>query len=344
MAANFNVVRRGAVIMKKSLITLLFVFVIILSIGIAPAIAGPKKMSGTECLAPAGAGGGWDFTCRVPAAQLMQKLDLIDGSMKVVNMSGSGGGKAFSHVVTTRNTDEKLIVAASAATATRLAQRVYGNYKADDVRWVGALGMDYGVIVVAKDSPYKSLDELMAQLKTDPRRAPIVGASSKGGWDHLKALLVAKEAGIKNLRSINYIPFDNGGKALLEVVAGRAAAFTGDSSEIIGQLQAGELRVLAVLSDNRVPALGDAKTAKEQGYDVVGGNWRAFYAPAGISDEAYDYWVSVVKAVAESPEWSELRVKNGLAEFTSFGEDFDGFVRMQIENVAALSKELGIIK
>jgi putative tricarboxylic transport membrane protein len=171
-----------------------------------------------------------------------------------------------------------------------------------------------------------------------------VGASSKGGWDHLKALLIAKEAGIKNLRSINYIPFDNGGKALLEVVAGRAAAFTGDSSEIIGQLQAGKLRVLAVLSDKRIPALGDAKTAKEQGYDVVGGNWRAFYAPAGISDEAYNYWVSAVKAVAMSPEWTKLRVKNGLAEFTSFGKDFDGFVRKQIENVAELSKELGIIK
>lgn len=330
--------------MKKSLISLLFVLAFIVSIGIAPAIADGHKLSGTECLAPAGAGGGWDFTCRVPAAQLMQKLDLIDGGMKVVNMSGSGGGKAFSHVVTTRNTDEKLIVAASAATATRLAQRVYGDYKADDVRWVGALGMDYGVIVVGKDSPYKTLDELMEQLKTDPRKAPIVGASSKGGWDHLKALLVAKEAGITNLRSINYIPFDNGGKALLEVVAGRAAAFTGDSSEIIGQLQAGELRVLAVLSDNRVSALGDAKTAKEQGYDVVGGNWRAFYAPAGISDEAYEYWVSAVKAVAMSPEWTELREKNGLAEFTSFGKDFDVFVRKQIENVAALSKELGIIK
>ncbi len=322
----------------------MLVFAVVVSISVAPALAGPKKMSGTECLAPAGAGGGWDFTCRVPAAQLMQKLDLIDGSMKVVNMSGSGGGKAFSHVVTTRNTDEKLIVAASAATATRLAQRVYGNYKADDVRWVGALGMDYGVIVVGKDSPYKTLDDLMEKLKTDPRKAPIVGASSKGGWDHLKALLVAKEAGIKNLRSINYIPFDNGGKALLEVVAGRAAAFTGDSSEIIGQLQAGELRVLAVLSEDHIPALGDAKTAKEQGYDVVGGNWRAFYAPAGISDEAYDYWVSTVKAVASSPEWSELREKNGLAEFTSFGKDFDDFVRKQIESTAALSKELGIIK
>jgi putative tricarboxylic transport membrane protein len=330
--------------MRKVLVTFLNVLFLLGFVFTSPAFSDQKKLSGTECLAPAGAGGGWDFTCRVPAAQLMQKLDLIDGSMKVVNMSGSGGGKAFSYVVTTRNTDEKLIVAASAATATRLAQKVYGNYKADDVRWVGALGMDYGVIVVAKDSPYKTLDDLVQQLKTNPRKAPIVGASSVGGWDHIKSLLIAKEAGIKNLRSINYIPFDNGGKALLEVVAGRAAAFTGDSSEIIGQLQAGEVRVLAVLSDQKIPALGDAKTAKEQGYDVVGGNWRAFYAPAGISDEAYNYWVSAVKAVAVSPEWSELREKNGLAEFTSFGKDFDTFVRKQIENVAEISRELGVIK
>ena len=53
-----------------------------------PAFSSGMKLSGTECLAPAGAGGGWDFTCRVPAAQMMQKLDLIDGAMKVVNMSG----------------------------------------------------------------------------------------------------------------------------------------------------------------------------------------------------------------------------------------------------------------
>ena len=155
--------------MRKFIITIMIVLSFLGISFINPALSG-QKLSGTECLAPAGAGGGWDFTCRVPAAQLMQKLDLIEGGMKVVNMSGSGGGKAFSHVVTTRNTDEKLIVAASAATATRLAQKVYGDFKADDVRWVGALGMDYGVIVVGKDSPYKTLDELVEQLKTDPRR------------------------------------------------------------------------------------------------------------------------------------------------------------------------------
>jgi len=330
--------------MKKLSLLFLIIIGFVGFIGIDPVFSGDKKLSGCECLAPAGAGGGWDFTCRVPAAQLMPKLGLVDGGMKVVNMSGSGGGKAFSHVVTTRNTDEKLIVAASAATATRIAQKVYGDFGADDVRWVGALGMDYGVIVVGKNSPYKTLGDLVAQLKKDPKKAPIVGGSSAGGWDHLKMLLVAKEAGIKDLRSINYIPFDNGGKALLEVISGRAAAFTGDTSEVIGQLEAGEVRALAVLSDNHIPVLGDTKTAKEQGFNVIGGNWRAFYAPAGISNAAYDYWVAAVKSVAMSPEWTELREKNGLAEFTSFGKDFDGFVRKQIENVANLSKELNIIK
>ncbi|MCG8338756.1 MAG: tripartite tricarboxylate transporter substrate binding protein [Proteobacteria bacterium] len=327
--------------MKKLLSFIITSIFVTAFVSVTPVFA---ELRGVECLAPAGAGGGWDFTCRVPAAQLMPKVGAVKGSIKVVNMSGSGGGKAFAHVVARRHNDEKLIVAASAATATRLAQKVFGDYTANDVRWVGALGMDYGVVVVAKNAPYNSLDDLVAALKKDPKRNPIVGASSRGGWDHLKMLLVAKEAGIKNLRSINYIPFDNGGKALLEVISGRAAAFTGDTSEIIGQLKAGKLRVLAVLSDNRVPALGNTKTAKEQGYNVVGGNWRAFYAPAGISDAVYNEWVDAVRKVAMSPEWTELREKNGLAEFTSFGKDFDDFVTNQINAVAELSKELKIIK
>ena len=141
--------------MKKLFLSLLTAVIVLGIVGISPALAGLKNV---ECLAPAGAGGGWDFTCRVPAAQLMPKVGGVEGSVKVVNMSGSGGGKAFAYVVTKRNKDEKLIVAASAATATRLAQKVYGDYSANDVRWVGALGIDYGAIVVGKNSPHKTLN------------------------------------------------------------------------------------------------------------------------------------------------------------------------------------------
>jgi len=327
--------------MKKFLFTLLTAVFAISMFAISPAMAVLKNV---ECLAPAGAGGGWDFTCRVPAAQLMPKVGGVEGSIKVVNMSGSGGGIAFAHVVSKRNDDEKLIVAASAATATRLAQKVYGDYTANDVKWVGAVGSDYGVIVVGKKSPYKTLDDLISAFKKNPRRTPIVGGSSAGGWDHIKMLMVAKAAGITDLKKINYIAFDNGAKAMLEVISGRAAAFTGDTSEVLGQLAGGDIRVLAVLSDNRVPALGNTPTAKELGYDVIGANWRAFYVPAGISDAVYNDWVKAVKAVAMSDEWTVLRNKNGLAEFTSFGKDFDNFVTKQINAVAEISKELGVTK
>ena len=74
-----------------------------------------------ECIAPANPGGGWDFTCR-SISKIMTDIGAYDGSIKVTNMAGGGGGLAYAHVVNERNSDDDLIVAASTATATRLAQ------------------------------------------------------------------------------------------------------------------------------------------------------------------------------------------------------------------------------
>ena len=301
----------------------------------------PKR---TECIAPANPGGGWDFTCRVPAAQVMKELGIFKGNMKVTNVAGAGGGLAFSRVVTQRAGDENLIVAASTATATRLAQNVYAGLTADNVRWLGAVGADFGVIAVSKNSKYKNLGQLINDLKADPKSVKFAGGSSSGGWDHLKVLLIAQKAGISNLNSINYISFDGGGGALLELIGNRVEAFTGDTSEVLSQLDAGNITVLAVLAPERVERLGNAQTAKEQGYDVVGANWRAFYAPPKISDEAYNYWVEAVRKVARSSEWAELRAKNGLAPFESFGSNFESFVKEQVGIVNAISQDLGLIK
>ncbi len=300
------------------------------------------KPGNVECIAPAGAGGGWDFTCRVPAAQVMTQLDLVD-SVRVTNMSGAGGGKAYAYVVSERGDDQDLIVAGSTATAARLAQNVYSGFSADDVRWAGALGSDYGVVAVGKDSNFQSLGELINALKDNPRRNSIVGASSKGGWDHLKFLLVAKEAQYPDLSRINYIAFDNGGQALLEVISGRAAAFTGDVSELLSQEKADNIKVLAVLAPERLDVLPDVPTAKELGYDVIGANWRAFYVPKNIPDARYSQWVDIIKNVAESEEWQDLRDKNGLAEFAMYGEEFEEFVSNQVSDIKSISEELGFI-
>ncbi len=81
----------------------------------------------TECIAPAAPGGGWDFTCR-QVGKTLQDLKIIPGTMQVTNIAGGGGGVAFAEVVNKRNSDNDLIVAASSATATRLAQGAFpGN-------------------------------------------------------------------------------------------------------------------------------------------------------------------------------------------------------------------------
>ena len=319
--------------MKKILLLLAFLPFI--------ALAKPAKV---QCIAPAGAGGVWDFTCRVPAAQVMQNLDLVEGTIEVVNMSGAGGGKAFAHVASERKNDSNLIIAASMATAARLGQNVYAGFSAENVRWLGALGADYGVIAVSKDSKYTQLSELVSDLKNSPSSVSIVGGSAAGGWDHLKVLILADKGGVSNLKHINYVAFDNGAKAMLEVISNRADVFTGDTSEVLNYLDAGDIRVLAVLSPQKIDRLGDAKTAKEQGYDVIGANWRGFYAPVNISESAYDEWVNIIQTVANSSQWSALREKNGLASFESFGSDFEGFVKEQIDLVGKISRDLGFMK
>ena len=147
-----------------------------------------------ECIAPANAGGGWDFTCR-QIGKILYDIGEVDSPVQVTNMAGGGGGLAFASVVNERNDDPDLIVAASQATATRLAQNAYGGATADQVRFVGAIGADPGVIVVAADSELNTLDDLMNSIKNGDD-VSFAGGSAAGGFDHLKVLMLAKNAGI----------------------------------------------------------------------------------------------------------------------------------------------------
>lgn len=262
-----------------------------------------------------------------------------------MHRAGGGGGVAYAEVVSKRNTDDNLIVAASSATATRLATGAFPGNTMDQMRWVGAVGADYGVIAVSKDSPIKTLPELLDQIKADPGSISVAGGSAVGGWDHLKVLIAAKAAGIADLRSVKYVPFDGGGEAVTQLLAGSVQAFTGDASEAKGFVDSGDIRVIAVLAPERLSgSFSDFPTAKEQGVDAVGANWRGFYAPGGMSDDAYAYWVGAVKKVYDSPEWKKTMADNGIAPLDLSGAEFQAFVQQSITDIETMSKEIGLIK
>ncbi|KIC39692.1 Bug family tripartite tricarboxylate transporter substrate binding protein [Leisingera sp. ANG-M7] len=303
-----------------------------------------RAQENPECIAPANPGGGWDFTCR-QVGKSLQDLGLIDKTMQVVNLAGGGGGVAFAEVVNKRADDNSLIVAASSATATRLAQGAYPGNSMDQVRWLAAIGADYGVIAVSADSGIETLPQLLDTIKADPTSVSVAGGSAVGGWDHLKVLIAASAYGIEDVRSVKYIAFDGGGEAVTQLLAGSVQAFTGDISEAKGFVDSGDIKVIAVLSPERLPGeFADFPTAKEQGVDAIGANWRGFYAPGGMSDEAYDAWVSKIGNLYASDAWKEVMAANGLAPLDLQGAAFQEFVSGSVAQIQTISKDIGIIK
>lgn len=296
-----------------------------------------------ECIAPANPGGGWDFTCR-QIGKILYDIGQVDSPVQVTNLAGAGGGLAYSTVVNERNDDPDLIIAASSATTTRLAQNAFGGATADQVRFVGAIGADPGVIVVAADSPYQSLSDLVDAIKADPGSVAFAGGSAVGGFDHLKPLQILKAAGFDDITSVKYIGVDGGADAITQTVGGFTQAMTGDMSEIVGFIPTGDIRVLAVLTEERVPGFDDIPTAVEQGFDVVAVNWRGLYVPKGISDERFEEWGAKLQAVADSEAWQQAMVDNGLAPFTKVGGDFQSWIDGVVAETAELSREIGVIQ
>ena len=297
-----------------------------------------------ECIAPSDPGGGWDFTCR-SVGNVLQDLDLVSGNVQTINMAGAGGGVAYGHTISKRAGDEKLLVAASTATTTRLAQGQFPDMTADMVNWIGALGADYGIIAVSADSEFDDLNDLMDALKEDPRSVKFAGGSAKGGWDHLKVLIAAQAAEVENLPRIAYLSYNNGGEALTQVIGGHVEAFTGDITEAQGFMESGDLKVLAVLSEERLPGeFEDIPTAREQGIEALGPNWRGFYMPADISDDAKQYWVDAMDTIYASDEWQSVMKQNGLMPFHMSAGEFETFVNDQIADIEQLSKDIGLIQ
>lgn len=309
----------------------------VLSIGLA------SPLTAAECIAPANPGGGWDFTCRT-ITKIMYDIGAVDAPIQVVNLAGGGGGLAFAHVVNERNTDDKLIVAASTATATRLAQNAYSGMTADQVRFLGAIGADPGVIVVAKDSPYQDLNQLLDAVIANPSKHAFAGGSAAGGYDHLKVLMALKRKGFTDIRKLKYIGVDGDADAITQTIGGFTSAMTGDISGVVGFIKSGDVRVLASFTEERIPGFEDIPTAKEQGIDVIAVNWRGMYTPKGASEASYQKWTEALRQVGDSPEWQKAMLANGLAPFNKIGPDFQSYVDGVIAEVRAMSAELGVIK
>lgn len=300
----------------------------------------PKK---PVCLAPAKPGGGFDLTCRLVSNSIIE-AKLINKPMIVNFMPGGVGAVAYNHVIGARSNDPEMIVAASTGSVLNIAQGKFGDHDENAVRWLAGLGTDYGAVIVKADAKWNTLQELLADLKANPKGFVLGSGGSIGSQDWFKAALIAKAAGI-DPKEMKYVAFEGGGEALTALLGGHIQIYPGDIAEFSGQFDSGKYKVLAVLSDERLPGkFKDIPTAKEQGSDVVWNIWRGFYLAPNITDEQYNYWVETISKLVNTEEFVKERELRGLFPFTKIGKDFDIFIEEETKKFKEMAQEAGLTK
>ncbi|GAA3984530.1 tripartite tricarboxylate transporter substrate binding protein [Comamonas faecalis] len=316
------------------------VFGAALALAAATAFAGP--LDKTECIAPAKPGGGFDLTCKLAQSGLMGG-NYISDPMRVTYMPGGIGAVAYNAIVAQRPAENNTIVAFSGGSLLNLAQGKFGRYNVNDVRWVAAVGTDYGAIIVAENSPYKTLGDLVAAIKANPSKIVFGAGGTVGSQDWMKAALTAKAAGL-DPRKMRFVAFEGGGEASTALQGGHVQVYSGDASEAEEQIKAGaKMRVLAVMSDKRLQgSLADVPTAKEQGLDVEWPIIRGFYVGPKVSDADYQVWVDTFDKMMATPEFAKLQAERGLFPFALTGAKLDAYVKQRVAEYAKEAADFGL--
>jgi putative tricarboxylic transport membrane protein len=296
-----------------------------------------------ECIAPAAPGGGFDVTCRT-TTRALNELGIVGPAIRTVNMPGGIGAVAMNHINAQRRADPNVIVAVSTGSWVNLAQGRFGRWTENDVRWLGTVGADFGVVAVRKDSPFKNLADLLEALRKDPGSIPMGAGGAVGSQDWTKAALLARGAGV-DPRRMRYVPFEGGGQSMAALLGGHIQVFPGDATEVRGQLEAGEIRILATLSPTRLSGpFADVPTAKEQGADVEWTIVRGFYMPPQTPDQAYNYWAEALKKLQADPRWAAIRDGAGLYEYNMVGAEFDALAKRRTAEYRQLARDVGIVQ
>jgi putative tricarboxylic transport membrane protein len=297
---------------------------------------GSRQVTGMKILVGTAPGGGFDQTART-AAKAMEDAKLAR-NVEVQNLPGAGNTIALQRLVNEKGNGKVM-----QQMGLGLVGGVYTNKSKatiDQSTPVARLTEEPEIVVVNKDSPYQSFDQLLSAWKADPGKLAVGGGSSPGGPDHLAPMLIAKTAGI-DPRKVNFVSYDGGGELLAAVLGGQVDFGVTGPGEIKDQIEAGEIRALAVTSAEPVEGL-DVKPLKEQGVDLEFNNWRGWIAPGGLSDGDKQALIDLATKMHESQQWKDALSQNGWTDAFMVGDEYGAFLKSEDQRVGDVLNELGL--
>jgi putative tricarboxylic transport membrane protein len=324
--------------MKKILLALLAL------ISVPPQSGAAAQPAGVECIVPSKPGGAMDLTCKLAQQGLNGLPGRPAGAMHISYLPGGIGAVAWHSLVSQRRAEPNTLVVFSGGSLLNLAQGKFGRATAGDVRWVAALGADYGMIAVRADSPYKTLGDLVAALKKQPDKVLVGVSGTIGSQDWLKIALVVKAAGV-DPKVLRFVALEGGGEAFTAMHANHVQVVSGDASEATLYSAGGNTRVLAVLSERRLPGvLANVPTAREQGIDVVWPIIRGVWMGPQVAEGDYRKWVATFDRVLATPEFAQSRAAYGLYPFSLTGEALAAYVKKAVDDYGRRASELGLMR
>jgi putative tricarboxylic transport membrane protein len=277
---------------------------------------------------PFSAGGGSDISGRAIAAG----LESITGvNISTENREGGSGAVGYSYFLSQEGKDNFLLASETALLALPLTQEVEFDYTSFTP--IMKLGDDFTLIVVADGSPYESCTDVVEAAGDGRVVAAVSGATS---LDQIVFTLIEQDQGVQ----FDRVPFEGGGEVVAGLLGGSVDVASLNPSEVLGQIEAGELRALCAVAETRYEfdALADIPTAKEQGIDVAYAQFRGFIAPGGISDEAKAYWIAAAEEFAQTAEYEAYLADNLMQANALYGDDFAEYLA---SNSAALESVIG---
>ncbi|BDA83341.1 C4-dicarboxylate ABC transporter substrate-binding protein [Aureimonas sp. SA4125] len=285
-------------------------------------------------IAAASTGGGYDTLART-AQMLLQDGKLV-GNVEVMNVPGAGGTVGLAQLIS-RGRPSTLLTAGLGMVGAVIINKSAATLS--QTRPVARLQGEYQPLVVAAESPIKSLDDLVKAYKAEPGAVSWAGFGL-GSPDHLVSAQVVKATG-GDVREMNYIVVGAGSEMLPLVLSNQVTVATGGYNEFADMIATGKLRALGISSPERLKGI-DVPTFREQGIDTELVNWRGLVGSAKLGDEEIAGMDEAFGAMAKSAAWNEICDSRGWQNLYMPSAEFTTFLAAEQTRITALLTELGL--
>lgn len=298
-----------------------------------------QAASAIKMMLPANPGGGWDTTGRALGKALQDAG--VASSVTYDNKGGAAGAIGLAQFVNGSKGDPNAMMVMGAV---MLGGIITGKppVNLSQATPLARLTSEYNVFVLPANSPYKSMAEVIAQLKKDPGSIKW-GGGSRGSTEHIAAAMIAREVGVDPAK-INYVAFRGGGEAISAILGGNVTVGGSGFSEFAEYIATGKMKPIGVTSGQRLKgAAANVPTLKEQGINVEIGNWRGVYGAPGISKAQRDELIAQIEKATKSKAWAEALQKNDWTPAWLGGDAFAKFVDDEFASLRATMAKSGMI-